>query len=91
MQKQKRITLNADKRKVIADVFQQHFEDNSKFKKAWQQAKETYNNMRSLAKTKIEVLVRTHQPQDICRAPADRKSTRLNSSHMSESRMPSSA
>ena len=28
---------------------------------------------------------------DICRAPADRKSTRLNSSHMSESRMPSSA
>ena len=26
MQKQKRITLNADKRKVIADVFQDHFE-----------------------------------------------------------------
>ena len=25
MQKQKRITLNADKRKVIADQFQQHF------------------------------------------------------------------
>ena len=43
MEKQKRITLNADKRKVIADVFQNHFEDNSKFKKAWQQAKETYN------------------------------------------------
>ena len=64
MQKQKRITLNADKRKVIADVFQNHFEDNSKFKKAWQQAKETYNDMRSLAKTKIEVLVRTHQPQE---------------------------
>ena len=40
MEKQKRITLNADKRKVIADVFQNHFEDNSKFKKAWQQAKE---------------------------------------------------
>ena len=64
MQKQKRITLNADKRKVIADVFQNHFEDNSKFKKAWQQAKETYNDMRSLAKTKIDVLVRTHQPQE---------------------------
>ncbi len=44
MEKQKRITLNADKRKVIADVFQNHFEDNSKFKKAWQQAKETYDN-----------------------------------------------
>ena len=64
MQKEKRITLNAEKRKVIADVFQQHFEDNSKFKKAWQQAKETYNDMRSIAKTKIDVLVRTHQPQE---------------------------
>ena len=29
----KKITLNADKRKVIADVFQDHFETNSKFKK----------------------------------------------------------
>ena len=64
MQKQKRITLNAEKRKVIADVFQNHFEDNSKFKKAWQQAKETYNDMRSLAKTKIDVLIRKHQPQE---------------------------
>ena len=64
MEKQKRITLNADKRKVIADVFQNHFEDNSKFKKAWQQAKETYSNMRSLAKTKIDVLIRKHQPQE---------------------------
>ena len=27
MEKQKRITLNADKRKVIADVFQDHFEE----------------------------------------------------------------
>ena len=53
MEKQKRITLNAEKRKVIADVFQNHFEDNSKFKKAWQQAKETYNDMRSLQKLKL--------------------------------------
>ena len=30
-------------------------------------------------------------PHDICRAPADRKSTRLNSSHEWISRMPSSA
>jgi len=64
MEKQKRITLNADKRKVIADVFQNHFEDNSKFKKAWQDAKETYSNMRSIAKTKMDVLVRSHQPQE---------------------------
>ena len=40
MTKEKKITLNAEKRKVIADVFQNHFEDNSKFKKAWQDAKE---------------------------------------------------
>ena len=57
MEKQKRITLNAEKRKVIADVFQNHFEDNSKFKKAWQQAKETYNNLREQAKVKMEVLL----------------------------------
>ena len=57
MEKQKRITLNADKRKVIADVFQNHFEDNSKFKKAWQQAKETYNNLREQAKVKMEHLL----------------------------------
>jgi hypothetical protein len=64
MEKQKRITLNADKRKVIADVFQNHFEDNSKFKKSWQQAKETYNNLREQAKVKMEVLIRDHQPQE---------------------------
>jgi hypothetical protein len=64
MEKQKRITLNADKRKVIADVFQDHFESNSKFKKSWQQAKETYNNLREQAKVKINELVRFHQPQE---------------------------
>ena len=64
MEKQKRITLNADKRKVIADVFQQHFEDNSKFKKAWQDAKENYNLLRKVAKEKIETLVRKHHPQE---------------------------
>ena len=64
MEKQKRITLNADKRKVIADVFQEHFEDNSKFKKSWTEAKETYNNLREQAKVKINELVRFHQPQE---------------------------
>ena len=64
MEKQKRITLNADKRKVIADVFQDHFESNSKYKKAWQDAKETYNNLREQAKVKINELVRFHQPQE---------------------------
>jgi len=64
MQKEKRITLNADKRKVIADVFQDHFESNSKFKKSWTEAKETYNNLREQAKVKINELVRFHQPQE---------------------------
>ena len=60
----KKITLNADKRKVIADVFQDHFESNSKYKKAQQEAKETYNNLREQAKVKINELVRFHQPQE---------------------------
>ena len=64
MEKQKRITLNADKRKVIADVFQNYFEDNSKFKKAWQDAKDKYVVMRNQAKTIMEKLVRKHQPQE---------------------------
>jgi len=64
MQKEKRITLNADKRKVIADVFQDHFESNSKYKKAWQDAKENYNLLRKVAKEKIERLVRKHHPQE---------------------------
>ena len=64
MEKQKRITLNADKRKVIADVFQNHFEDNSKFKKAWQDAKDKYVVMRNQAKTIMDKLVRKHQPQE---------------------------
>jgi hypothetical protein len=64
MQKEKRQTLNADKRKVIADIFQQHFEDNSKYKKQHSEAIETYNDMREKAKVKIEKLVRFHQPQE---------------------------
>ena len=64
MEKQKRITLNADKRKVIADVFQDHFESNSKFKKAWQDAKDKYVVMRNQAKTIMDKLVRKHQPQE---------------------------
>jgi hypothetical protein len=64
MEKQKRQTLNADKRKVIADIFQQHFEDNSKYKKQHSEAISTYNDMRSVAKTKMETLVRFHQPQE---------------------------
>ena len=64
MEKQKRITLNADKRKVIADVFQDHFESNSKYHKQHTDAIKTYNEMREQAKVKINDLVRFHQPQE---------------------------
>jgi len=43
MEKQKRITLNSDKRKVIADVFQDHFESNSKYHQQHTDAIKTYN------------------------------------------------
>ena len=64
MEKQKRITLNADKRKVIADVFQDHFESNSKYHQQHTDAIKTYNEMREQAKVKINQLVRFHQPQE---------------------------
>jgi hypothetical protein len=64
MEKQKRITLNAEKRKVIADVFQDHFESNSKYNQQHKDAISTYNDMRKEAKVKIENLVRKHQPQE---------------------------
>ena len=64
MEKQKRITLNADKRKVIADVFQDHFESNSKYHQQHTDAIKTYNEMREQAKVKINDLVRFHQPQE---------------------------
>ena len=60
----KRQTLNADKRKVIADVFQSHFEDNSKYKKQHTDAITNYNLMREQAKVKMNDLVRFHQPQE---------------------------
>ena len=64
MKKEKRQTLNADKRKVIADIFQQHFEDNSKYKKQHTDAIQRYNEMREQAKVEINGLVRFHQPQE---------------------------
>ena len=64
MEKKKRITLNAEKRKVIADVFQDHFESNSKFKKAWSDAIKKYQDMRGIAKARMNELVRTHHPQE---------------------------
>ena len=51
MQKQKRITLNSEKRTAIANVFQSHFErEDSPVIKKYNEAKETYNNFRSQMK-----------------------------------------
>ena len=62
MQKEKKITLNAEKRKVIADQFQSFYEDKVKDKLV--QAKEQYDLMREKAKEKINQVVRFHQPQE---------------------------
>ena len=62
MTKERKITLNAEKRKVIADQFQSFYEDKVKDKLI--QAKEHYNLLREKAKEKIEQVVRYHQPQE---------------------------
>ena len=62
MTKEKKITLNAEKRKVIADQFQSFYEDKVKDKLV--QAKEQYDLMREKAKEQIEKVVRHHQPQE---------------------------
>ena len=58
----KKITLNAEKRKVIADQFQNFYEEKVKDKLI--EAKENYNSMRVKAKEMIEKVVRYHQPQE---------------------------
>ncbi len=62
MTKEKKITLNAEKRKVIADQFQSFYEDKVKDKLV--KAKEHYNLLREKAKETIEQVVRFHQPQE---------------------------
>ena len=62
MTKERKITLNAEKRKVIADQFQSFYEDKVKDKLI--QAKEQYDIMREKAKVAITKVVRFHQPQE---------------------------
>ena len=62
MEKQQKITLNAEKRKVIADQFQTHYENKKKQKLI--DAKAKYDLMRVKAKDMIEQVVRYHQPQE---------------------------
>ena len=58
----KKITLNSDKRKVIADQFQCFYED--KVKQKLIDAKKQYDLMRDKAKVAIDKVVRFHQPQE---------------------------
>jgi hypothetical protein len=58
----KKITLNSEKRKVIADQFQSFYEDKVKDKLV--QAKEQYDLIREKAKEQMEKVVRFHQPQE---------------------------
>jgi len=60
--KQQKITLNADKRKVIAVQFQSFYED--KVKDKLELAKEIYDKLRVQAKERIEKVVRDKQPQE---------------------------
>ena len=56
------IKLNAEKRKVIADQFQNFYEEKVKDKLI--DAKQQYDLMREKAKEQIEKVVRYHQPQE---------------------------
>ena len=62
MTKERKITLNAEKRKVIADQFQSFYEDKVKDKLI--QAKEQYDLIREKAKEQMDKVVRFHQPQE---------------------------
>ena len=63
MQKQKRITLNSEKRTAIANVFQSHFErEESPVMKKYYKAKETYNSFRQQMKIFVEKIVRNQHP-----------------------------
>jgi len=56
------IKLNAEKRKIIADQFQDFYEE--KVKQKLTDAKEQYDLIRERAKEKIEEVIRQHQPQE---------------------------
>ena len=65
MSKQKRLTLNAEKRNTIADVFQSHWErEDSPVMQNYNKAKENYNHAREQMKKFVEVIVRKYQPEE---------------------------
>ena len=65
MSKQKRLTLNAEKRNTIANVFQSHWErEDSPVMQNYNKAKENYNHAREQMKKFVEVIVRKYQPEE---------------------------
>ena len=65
MQKQKRQTLNQEKRNTIANVFQSHWErEDSPVMQKYYEAKETYNQVREQMKSVVETIVRKYQPTE---------------------------
>jgi len=61
---EKRLTLNSEKRKAIADVFQNHFEQTSPKNELHKKAIADYNTARTKMKVLAETIVRHHQPQE---------------------------
>ena len=61
---EKRLTLNSEKRKAIANVFQNHFEQNSPKYELHKKSIADYNEARTKMKVLAETVVRHHQPQE---------------------------
>ena len=61
---EKRLTLNSEKRKSIADVFQNHFEQTSPKYELHKKSIADYNTARTKMKVLAETVVRHHQPQE---------------------------
>jgi len=61
---EKRLTLNSEKRKAIADVFQNHFEQNSPKNELHKKSIADYNTARTKMKVLADTVVRHHQPQE---------------------------
>ena len=61
---EKRLTLNSEKRKAIADVFQTHFELNSPKYELHKKSIADYNTARTKMKVLVNTVVRHHQPQE---------------------------
>ena len=64
MEQKKRLTLNSEKRKAIADVFQNHFEQTSPKYELHKKSIADYNTARTKMKVLADTVVRHHQPQE---------------------------